>query len=275
MSPGIERNVHLLRRAGMALESLVVEKQDLVAVLRLNRPERLNTLTPDLISRLDAEIRRLRDDESTRAVVLTGEGTAFCAGVQLGDEQYDPLNARTFLKNLKRVFQELESLPQPTVAALNGDAVAGGLELALACTFRVCSGQARMGLPEARLGLVAAVGTTYRLPRLVGFSKAAEMCLLGDLLSGDEALACGLVNRTAAAPEFVLPEALALARRLAAGAPVALGLMKDALYANAHAGAQADALLEVLSASVNHYTQDKREGIQAFFEKREPRFQGH
>jgi enoyl-CoA hydratase/carnithine racemase len=269
----VELIAHPSKEGGMSPESLVVEKQGTVTHLRLNRPESLNTLTPELIARLDAEIRRLRDDETTRAVVLIGAGRAFCAGVQVGDEEYDPLSARRFLKNLNRVFQDLEGLPQPTVAALNGDAVAGGLELALACTFRVCAEQARMGLPEARLGLVAAVGTTYRLPRLVGFSKAMEMCLLGDLLSADEAMACGLVNRKAR-PDLLFPQALALAQRLTAGAPVALGLMKDALYANAGAGSQADALLEVLSASVNHYTQDKKEGLQAFFEKREPRFQG-
>jgi enoyl-CoA hydratase/carnithine racemase len=262
-----------MKERDMSPEGLTIEKRGSVTVVVLDRPNALNTLTPSLIAGLDAEFRRLRNDTETRAVVLTGAGRAFCAGVQVGDEEYDPLNSRIFLKNLNRVLMDLEGLPQPSVAALNGDAVAGGLELALACTFRVASNGARMGLPEARLGLVAAVGTTYRLPRLVGFSKAVEMCLLGDLLSADEALACGLVSRVAE-PSQVLAEGLALAERLASGPPVALSLMKDALYANACGDSKAMALVEVLSASVNHYTQDKKEGLQAFFEKREPRFNG-
>ena len=118
-------------------------------------------------------------DRDVRAVVLTGRGRAFCAGVEMGTGEWNPLNSREFLKDINGVLDDLEQLPQPTIAAINGPAVAGGLELALACTLRVASSAATLGLPEITLGLVAAVGTTYRLPRLIGFGRTLEMaCLL-------------------------------------------------------------------------------------------------
>ncbi|NLE74773.1 MAG: enoyl-CoA hydratase/isomerase family protein [Actinobacteria bacterium] len=249
--------------------SLIVTHTDAVATLTLNRPEKLNTLSVDLIAALEETIADLRTDPDIRAVILTGEGRAFCAGVEVGDTEYNPLNARTFLKNLNRIFDDLEQLPQPTIAAIQGHAVAGGLELALACTFRVASERAQLGLPEVTLGLVAAVGTTYRLPRLVGFGRTAEMALLGDLIDADTALSWGLINRVAP-HEKALDVAFAMAQRLAQGPPVAMSLFKDALYAQG----SASALLEVLSASVNHYTKDKIEGMSAFLEKRPPRFSG-
>ena len=257
----------------MAADLLLVDRHDAITVLTLNRPQELNTLTADLIQRLDKEISRLRENRSTRAVVITGAGKAFCAGVEVGKESYDPLKARLFLKNLNRVFDALEQLPQPVVAAINGAAVAGGLELALACTLRVASSRAKLGLPEVRLGLVAAIGTTHRLPRLVGYGRATEMCLLGDLVEASTAQEWGLVNRTSA-PDCVLEKALDIASQLAEGPPVALGLLKDALHANATGGATSAALLEILSASVNHSTTDKLEGMAAFLEKRRPSFKG-
>lgn len=251
---------------------LLVERREKFVILTLNRPYQLNTLDEALIQEMEKTFARLHEDREARAVVITGAGEAFCAGVEVGGVKYDPLNSRLFLKRLNRVFDLLESLPQPSVAAINGPAVAGGLELALSCTFRVGTADAKLGLPEAKLGLVAAVGTTYRLPRLVGFGRAVEMCLLGDLLDGAEAARIGLIHRVCPSGTH-LDEAISFAQRLAEGPPVALSLMKDALYANSCASEGAR-LLEVLSASVNHYTQDKREGLQAFFEKRSPEFRG-
>lgn len=252
---------------------LRLERSGPIARIVLDRPDRLNTLTPLMIRELDVAVAQVEADEHIRAVVVTGAGRAFCAGVEVGTEEYNPLNSRVFLKDLNRVFDRLESLPQPSLAVINGAAAAGGLELALACSLRTASTEARVGLPEATLGLVAAVGTTFRLPRLVGLGKAMEMCLLGGMISAEEARACGLVNWVAA-PDCLQRQAEEVAGRLAAGPPVALGLMKDALLANAGGGKEASMLLEVLSASVNHYTQDKKEGLAAFLEKRPPVFKG-
>ena len=254
-------------------DPLLIERQGNVEILTLNRPDKLNTLSDDLIAALAARIERLRHEQDVRAVVLTGRGRAFCAGVEMGTGEWNPLNSREFLKDINGVLDDLEQLPQPTIAAINGPAVAGGLELALACTLRVASSAATLGLPEITLGLVAAVGTTYRLPRLIGFGRTLEMALLGDTVDATTAHAWGLVNRVAA-PSEVQSTAMELASRLASGPPVATSLVKDALYGAAAGGNSAAQLLEVLSASVNHYTSDKLEGIAAFFEKRPPRFTG-
>lgn len=253
--------------------SLLIKKENRIATITLNRPEELNALTSSMIRRLEEESAIIRDDPEIRAVMITGAGRAFCAGVDMKETSYNPLNARTFLKDFNRMLKALEMLPQPTLAVMNGAAVAGGLELALACTFRMASPDVKMGLPEIRLGLVAAAGTTYRLPRLVGFGKALELCLLGNLITGQEAADCGLVNWVSE-KENLGADAAALAAQLADSAPVAMSLVKDALYNAATPHFDNAAFIEILSASVNHYTEDKKEGLAAFFEKRKPQFRG-
>lgn len=253
--------------------TILVRKEEHITTITINRPDNLNALTASMIRRLEDEIAIIRDDPEIRVVLITGAGKAFCAGVDMEETSYNPLNSRTFLKSFNRMIKAVEMLPQPTIAIVNGAAVAGGLELALACTFRIASVEAKMGLPEINLGLVAAAGATYRLPRLVGFSKAMEMCLLGKLMSGEEAAACELVNRVVA-KENLLAEASTLAKRLADNAPIAMSLVKDALYSAATPHLDSDTLVEILSASVNHYTKDKKEGIEAFFAKRKPQFRG-
>lgn len=253
--------------------TILVRKEERITTITINRPDNLNALTSSMIRRLEDEIAIIRDDPGIRVVLITGAGKAFCAGVDMEETSYNPLNSRTFLKTFNRMIKAVEMLPQPTIAIVNGAAVAGGLELALACTFRIASAEAKMGLPEINLGLVAAAGATYRLPRLVGFSKALEMCLLGKLMSGEEAAACELVNRVVA-KENLLAEASTLAKRLADNAPIAMSLVKDALYSAASPHLDSDTLVEILSASVNHYTKDKKEGIEAFFAKRKPQFRG-
>jgi enoyl-CoA hydratase/carnithine racemase len=255
------------------MESVRMEQTGAIARIVLDRPDRLNALTPEMIRELEGAIRQVESDRSVRAVVLTGAGRAFCAGVEVGKAEFNPLNSRVFLKDLNRVFDLLEAIPQPSLAVINGAAAAGGLELALACTFRLASTEARLGLPEVTLGLVASVGAMRRLPRLVGLGKAMEMCLLGEMMTACEALGCGLVNWVAE-PGELGQCAEDLAARLAAGPPVAISLMKDAILAAADGGREAAALLEVLSAAVNHFTQDKKEGVAAFLGKRLPSFKG-
>ncbi len=254
-------------------DDLLVKKEASIATLTLNRPDDLNALTTSMIRRFAEEMDAIRDDPDIRVVVLTGAGKAFCAGVDMHETSYNPLNARIFLKAFNRMLKTLEMLPQPSVAVMNGAAVAGGLELALACTFRIAATEAKMGLPEIHLGLVAAAGTTYRLPRLVGFAKAMEMSLLGELMSGEAAAGCGLVTR-AVPREDLSAQADAMAQLLAKNPPIAMSLIKDALHTTATPHFDNANLIEILSASVNHYTKDKKEGLAAFFEKRKPKFKG-
>jgi len=255
-------------------EPIVIKHKGAVGWIILNRPDQLNALTSTMIRRLEQEALNMADAPDVRAVVLTGAGKAFCAGVDMNETVYNPLNARTFLKIFNRMLKAVEMMPQPTVAMLNGTAVAGGLELALACTFRIASSRSRMGLPEINLGLVAAAGTTYRLPRLVGFGKALEISLLGELMDGRQAAACGLIHRAVDA-EDLEAETRKLAQRLAQNPPIAMSLIKDALCNAATPHLDNAALIEILSASVNHYCADKREGLDAFFAKRKPQFKGH
>lgn len=254
-------------------DTIKVTHREKVATITLNRPRQLNAFTTSMVIELENELALIRDDPEIRTVLLTGSGKAFCAGVDIQEKPYNPLNSRIFLKTFNRVVKMVESLPQPTVAVLHGTAVAGGLELALACTFRIAAREAKMGLPEINLGLVAAVGTTYRLPRLVGFSKAMEMCLLGSLITGSEAERIGLVNWAFPA-EKLGGEAELLVKKLVDQPPIVMSLVKDALCAAATPHETNDSLMEILSASVNHYTEDKKEGLAAFLAKRKPDFSG-
>jgi enoyl-CoA hydratase/carnithine racemase len=254
-------------------ETITVTCKEKIATITLNRPQQLNTFTTLMVNELETALAALRDDTRIRVVILAGNGNAFCAGVDIQEKPYNPLNSRIFLKTFNRVVSIVERLRHPSVAVLHGAAVAGGLELALACTFRLAAREAKMGLPEINLGLVAAVGTTYRLPRLVGFGKAMEICLLGNLMTGAAAEKIGLVN-WAFPRETLKDETESLVQKLVTQPPVAMSPVKDALYAAATPHEGSNSLMEILSASVNHYTEDKKEGLAAFMDKRKPNFSG-
>jgi len=253
---------------------MILEKTERhITSIIINRPEKLNALTPSMIINLEQKLDVIRDNPGVRVVIIGGVESAFCSGVDVEGTSYNPLNSRTFLKSFNRMLKTIEMLPQPTIAMINGTAVSGGLEMALACTFRIAAKEAKLGLPEIKLGLVVAGGTTYRLPRLVGFSKAMEMSLLGDLMNGEEAAACNLIN-WAVPDEDLLHRTQALAERLADNPPIAMSLVKDTLYCSSMPHIESASLTEILSASVNHYSEDKKEGLDAFFAKRKPRFSG-
>ncbi len=256
----------------MSSNEIIIEIKDNIAFITLNRPDNLNSLTDNIIEKFHKFILELSSNKSVRFVILQGKGNAFCAGVDVKGKEYNPLNAREFLIKLNSFFNDLEALPQPSLSLINGPAVAGGFELSLATTFRFATKNSKLGLPEVKLGLVAAGGASFRLPKLIGLGKALEIALTGDLISGEEAFNLGLVNRLFESKEEMEIEAVKFAKKIISNAPIAIELVKESFYNNINNPKELGALLEILSASVNHYTEDKKEGIKAFFEKRKPVF---
>ncbi len=259
----------------MAYDNLIVDRDGAVAIVTVNRPAVLNALNVATIGELDAVVGELGADDGVRAVVVTGAGTkAFVAGADITElATLGPDAARRYALAGQRVFTRLERMGKPVVAAINGFALGGGCELAMACTLRLAAETARFGQPEVKLGLIPGYGGTQRLPRLVGQGRALELLLTGELIDAREAWRIGLVNRVVA-PADLLTDARALAASLAAGAPVALRYVMDAVNQGLEMplaeGLGLEATLFGLAAS----TEDMREGTSAFLEKRKAVFKG-
>ena len=241
--------------------------------MTLKRPEALNALSQSLLEEL-AEIPELvQQDPEVRAVIFTGEGKAFAAGADLKEIAAikDPFMGREYALFGQRVFAEIAALPVPTIAAINGYALGGGLELALACDLRVAAKTAKLGLPEVGLGLIPGFGGTQRLPRLIGRGRALDLIFTGRHVDAEEALFLGLVNRVA---EDALEEAKKLAQKILKNAPIALALAKESVVRGE--GLDLAEALEI-EADLFGYaaaTEDMKEGVRAFLEKRPPSFKG-
>jgi methylglutaconyl-CoA hydratase len=245
-----------------------------VATLFLNDPERRNPLSPKMVEGLLAALEELEADEGVRALVLTGRGQAFSAGADLAFlEKVTEMGAEENYRHslsLMALFRRLYTFPKPTVAAVNGPAVAGGAGLALACDLVVMEEEARMGFTEVRIGFVAAL-VSVLLTRAVGEKVAKDLLLTGRLVGAEEAKALGLVNRTAPKGE-ALKVAQALAEEVAENAPNSLRLTKELLAALPGMGLEEGFRLAALANAWVRETGDLKEGIRAFFEKRKPRF---
>jgi enoyl-CoA hydratase/carnithine racemase len=253
---------------------LTVERDAGVAVIMLRRPTQLNALGTAVIAALDEAITTVSDDPAVRVVVISGEGKAFSAGADIKEfgALAGPLDFRAFIERLETVLRRLERLPKPSVAAVNGIAFGGGLELALACDLRVVDEGARLGVPEIKLGLLPGAGGTQRLPRIVAPAVAMQMLMTGDPVDAAEAHRIGLANEVAPAGTAV-ERALAVARTLAARAPLALAAVKRLREAWA---LPLDVALdhERETVATLFASGDRVEGTAAFVEKREARFRG-
>jgi methylglutaconyl-CoA hydratase len=253
-----------------------VEQRGTVAVWTIDRVDRRNALSFAALLALGKLGREAADNPSLRAIIVTGAGdVAFCAGADLKERQGMDDNAvRARLDLYRKEFDPLDRCPKPVVAAINGAAFGGGLELALCCDLRVASAHARLGFPETSLGIIPGAGGTQRLPRIVGEARAKEMILLGRHLTADEALAWGLVHRVTPAGKSVVDDALEWIRPIAEGAPIAQAAALAAIDGALDVGLSVGLELEKVNYERTLVSNDRREGLEAFAEKRAPRFQG-
>jgi enoyl-CoA hydratase/carnithine racemase len=250
-----------------------IESRGPAAVITLTREEKLNALSTELERRL-AEALRDERVRAAAAVVVAGGPRAFSAGADVTEmRDLDPASILAYYRDTGGVYEEVAALPQPTIAAIAGHCLGGGLELALACDFRVADANASFGLPEVAIGIVPSSGGTHRLARLVGTARAKELVLLRERFGPDEARAHGLVTEVVPEGE-ALPRALELAERLAALPPLAVSLAKQTIDAMPESSREAGLALERLAYGLLAQTEDAREAADAFTEKREPRFRG-
>ena len=259
----------------MSLETLLVERDGAVAVVTINRPKVLNALNTQTISEIDRVMRDLQQDEAIRAVVLTGAGEkSFVAGADINElAVLSPAEGQLHGRRGQVVFDLIEHLGKPVVAAINGFALGGGCELAMACTLRIAADSARFGQPEINLGIIPGYAGSQRLPRLVGTGRALEILLSGDMVSAARAYEIGLVNRVVPAAEL-LAEAKKLAALLASKAPIAARYIIEAVNHGMEMPlADAQGLEGALFGLVAS-TDDMKEGTRAFLEKRAPSWRG-
>jgi enoyl-CoA hydratase len=256
----------------MAYETLILDREDTIAVITLNRPP-ANAISEALIGELNAALNAVQADDAVRAVVLTGSGERiFCGGADLGSA-FAGDDVEAFIRFGNSVMRKMERFPKPIVAAINGHAMGGGCEIAMACHLRLLKETARMGQTESNLGIIPGYGGTQRLPRLIGRTKALEFLLLGAQIPAAECLSLGLVNRLCKEGE-TLNEARALARHLARRAPLAMAAIIRAVDEGLEAPMARSIDVEIDAFMPTLRSEDAAEGIQAFFGKREPEFKG-
>jgi len=247
--------------------------QDRIATITIDRPDVRNAVDESTAVEIERALQEAEDSRDVAVVVFTGGGEkVFVSGADLKDLHHR--RARQVLEAcLNRLFSRIDGFTKPTIASMNGHALGGGMEMALACDFRIAVAGAKLGFPEVGLGILPGAGGTQRLPRLVGLGRAKELILTGDPVDAERALELGLVHRVV--PREGLAAATAeLAEKLASRAPVALRLAKAALNLSARVPLDSGLAFEVLSQTVLFETKDKKEGVSAFLEKRKPRFLG-
>lgn len=259
----------------MSFDNLLVERESGVAVLTVQRPQRLNALDASTLDEIRRAVLDFQQDSSIRCVIVTGSGDkAFVAGADINEfARNTPEEARQRARRGQHVFNLIERLGKPVIATVNGFALGGGCELAMACTLRIAADTARFGQPEINLGLIPGFGGTQRLARLVGKAKAMELILTGNPLSASDALAIGLINRVVPAADL-MSHARTLAAELATKPPIALRYAMEAINKGLEMPFGEACDLEAALFGMVTTTDDMREGTKAFLEKRKPEFTG-
>ena len=258
----------------MSFAQLTLDVADRIATITVNRPDKLNALDDATIAELGEAIDLVRDDDAVGGVILTGAGRAFVAGADIAElSGQQPMDARRRALVGQAIFRRFETSPKPTIAAVNGFALGGGCELAMACHVRIAAETAKFGQPEAKLGILPGYGGTQRLPRLVGKGRALQLLLTGEIIDAAEAYRIGLVNLVVPGAELLARARTMLGQMLANG-PLALAHTIDAVNDGLDRTLDGGLVLEANHFGLLSGTRDMREGMAAFLEKRPPRFEG-
>jgi len=262
-------------RAALALANVLYEKKGAIAYVTVNRPKVLNALNTPTWTDLKAAFEEAQADASVRGVILTGAGDkAFIAGADISElARVDAYGAEESSRFGQQVLDHIENLGKPVIAAVNGFALGGGCETAMACTMRIAAEHARFGQPEVKLGLLPGGGGTQRLPRLVGKGRALQLILTGETISAQEAYRIGLVNEVVPATNLI-DRAEAILKQIAANAPIAIKFSLEVANRGLDSSQSEGLALEASYFGICAATEDKREGTSAFLEKRAPRFRG-
>lgn len=258
----------------MPYQFLAFDVADRIATITVNRPDKLNALNDATIAELGVAIDEAIARADVAAILLTGAGRAFVAGADISElEQQSPLEAQRRARTGQAIFRRFETSPKPTIAVINGFALGGGCELAMACHVRIASDKAKLGQPEVKLGIVPGYGGTQRLPRLVGRGAALKLLLTGDMIDAAEAHRLGLVEQVTS-PEALLDTARALATAMIANAPLALAGCIEAVDRGLDTSMEGGCAIESDFFGLLSATSDMKEGMRAFLEKRAPTFHG-
>jgi enoyl-CoA hydratase len=256
-------------------KTLIYEKKENIGFLTINRPEKMNAISQELTAELSQLLDEIENDDELRVLVITGAGDkAFVAGADIKElVNRDARLGRRVSRERQEIFSRIENLHVPVIGTVNGYALGGGLELALACSIRICSEKAQFGAPEVKLGIIPGDGGTQRLPRLVGQGRAMEMIITGDFIDAQEAYRIGLVNKVFP-PDKLQEAAMELAQKIASRPPLAVRYAKEAVNRSQEGDSASGFALESYLHALSCTTEDKIEGVAAFLEKRKGKFKG-
>ena len=259
----------------MTFDNILFEKKNSIAYVNVNRPKVLNALNMATMEELRAAFHEIKNDTSVRVVIFAGAGEkAFIAGADIGElAKHDAVSGKEYTHRGQSVLNLIENLGKPVIACINGFALGGGCEIAMACTMRLASENAKFGQPEVKLGIIPGYGGTQRLPRLVGKGVAMQLVLAGEMITAQEAHRIGLVNEVTA-PANLIPRAEAIAQKIIANAPLAVQYAMEAVNKGMEMTLAEGLYLEATLFGVCCATEDKKEGTTAFLEKRAAQFKG-
>ncbi|MET4236068.1 enoyl-CoA hydratase/carnithine racemase [Bradyrhizobium sp. i1.4.4] len=259
-------------------DSIVLEQREHIAVLTLNRPDKMNALTPKMRTCFCSALQQVQDNSEVRALVITGAGRGFCSGADMASRAIvggppEETDRRTVLKLVGDVTLAFENVNKPIIAAINGVAAGVGLSIALACDIRIAAANARFSAIWVKRGLIADGGASLLLPLAVGMEKALELAFTGDIIDAQEAQRIGLVSRVVA-PDELRPQAVELAAKIANGPPISIELVKKLMWERTRNRIREQLIFESYAQNLCRTTQDQKEAVAAFVEKREPHFRG-